>query len=59
MRLNKSKHRVLHLGRNNCIPRYRLGDDLLERISAEREVGALVAKASGIVGDIKKRVASF
>lgn len=35
MRFNKSKYRVMHLGRNNCVYQYRLEDDLLERSSVE------------------------
>ena len=68
MRFNKSKGRVLHLGRNNCMHQYRLGDELLERSSAERDLGVLVddsqqcalvaKKASGILGRIKKSVAN-
>ena len=68
MKFNKSKCRVLHLGRNNCMHQYRLGDDLLERSSAERHLVILVdsrlamsqqcalvaKKASGILGCIKK-----
>ncbi|XP_052523082.1 uncharacterized protein LOC128072890 [Tympanuchus pallidicinctus] len=71
MRFNKSKYRVLHLGRNNCTQQYRL-DGLLERSSAERVLGVLVddrlamsqqcalvaKKANGILGCIKKSVAS-
>ena len=63
---------VLHLGRNNRKSQYRLGDDLLERSSALKDLGvlmggrlamsqqrALVAKkASGILGCIKKSMAS-
>lgn len=41
MRFNKSTCRVLHPGRNNCMYRYRLGDDLLERTSAEEDLGVL------------------
>ncbi len=42
MRFNNGKCRVLHLGRNNCMHPYRLGDDMLERSSAESELGVLV-----------------
>ena len=72
MRFNKSKCRVLHLGRNNLKYQYRLGDDLLERSSEEKDLGvlvddrltmsqqcALVAKrASRILACIKRSVAS-
>ncbi|PKU46693.1 hypothetical protein llap_3010 [Limosa lapponica baueri] len=69
---NKGKFRVLHLGRNNPMHQYRLGADLLESTSVEKDRGflvdnrktmsqqcALVAKkANGILGYIKKSVAS-
>ena len=35
MRFHRRKYRVLHLGRNNCMHRYILRDDLLERSSVK------------------------
>jgi len=42
IRFNKNKCRVLHLGRNNQMHQYRLGDDMLEMSSVEKDLGALV-----------------
>ncbi|PKU40087.1 hypothetical protein llap_9606 [Limosa lapponica baueri] len=71
MRFNKCKRTVLHLGRNNPIHQYRLGVDLLECGSAERDLVVLVdnkltmrqqyalvaKKANALMGCIKKSVA--
>jgi len=72
MKFNKGKCRVLHLGRNHSMHQYRLGGDLLESISAERDLGVLVddkltmsqqcalvaKKTSGILGCSRRSVAS-
>lgn len=67
----KGKCRVLHLERNDHMNQYSTGTDLLEMNSTEKDLGvsvgnrlkmiercALVAKASGILGYIKNRVAA-
>ena len=41
-KFNKDKCSVLHLWRNNPMHQYRLEDDLLERSSAEKDLGVQV-----------------
>jgi len=72
MRFNKGKCRVLHLWRSNPMHQCRLGADLLEGSSVERDLGRLVddkltmsqqcalaaKKDNGIVGYIRRSEAS-
>ncbi|KAK4826013.1 hypothetical protein QYF61_003786 [Mycteria americana] len=58
MRFNKAKCWVLHLGHNNPMQRYRLGEECLESCPAEKDLGFVAKKANGILACIRNSVAS-
>ena len=66
LRFNQRKHRVLYLGRNNCVHQYRLGDDLKRgalgvlvdnRLAMSQQYALVAKRANGIPGCVQKRTA--
>ncbi|KAK4817692.1 hypothetical protein QYF61_025784 [Mycteria americana] len=57
MKFNKAKCQVLHLGHNNPMQRYRLGEEWLESCPAEKDLG-VAKKANSILACIRNSVAS-
>ncbi|KAK4823796.1 hypothetical protein QYF61_006518 [Mycteria americana] len=57
MRFNKVKCQVLHLGHNNPMQGYRLGEEWLESCLAEKDLG-VAKKANSILACIRNSVAS-
>ncbi|KAK4828299.1 hypothetical protein QYF61_025311 [Mycteria americana] len=59
MRLNKAQCRVLPLGHNNPMQRYRLREEWLESCLAEKDLGCWhLIQANGILACIRNSVAS-
>ncbi|KAK4815294.1 hypothetical protein QYF61_026199 [Mycteria americana] len=57
MGFNKAQCQVLHLGHNNPMQRYRLGEEGLESCLVEKDLG-VAKKANGILACIRNSVAS-
>ncbi|KAK4824004.1 hypothetical protein QYF61_009218 [Mycteria americana] len=58
MRFNKAKCWLLHLGHNNPMQRYRLGEEWLESCLVAKGPGVVAKKANGILACTRSSVAS-